>query len=217
MTTLDLKLMPPPPLGARPALWIVGGTGLVMLLASARFIALGAWPILPFLGVDLAGPIHHQLEPGLRVFAETVANRQIGGLIVDGGKGQLSRAVEVLTEFDLLGKVPVMGLAKQEEELFVPGRERSVLLPRHSQGLYLVQRIRDEAHRFAITAHRNKRSKAGIASRLDSVKGIGPAKRKALLAKFGDIEGILNATIEELATVKGINAELANSIKMQLN
>ncbi|HMN12954.1 MAG TPA: excinuclease ABC subunit UvrC [Bellilinea sp.] len=138
-------------------------------------------------------------------------------LIVDGGKGQLSRAVEVLTEFDLLGKVPVMGLAKQEEELFVPGRERSVLLPRHSQGLYLVQRIRDEAHRFAITAHRNKRSKAGIASRLDSVKGIGPAKRKALLAKFGDIEGILNATIEELATVKGINAELANSIKMQLN
>lgn len=138
-------------------------------------------------------------------------------LIVDGGKGQLGRAVEVLSEFDLLGKVPVVGLAKQEEELFVPGRERSILLPRHSQGLYLIQRIRDEAHRFAITAHRNLRSKAGLASRLDSVKGIGPAKRKALLARFGDIDGILNATPEQLTSVKGITAELANSIITQLN
>ncbi len=76
-------------------------------------------------------------------------------LIVDGGKGQLSRAVTVLEHFDLLGKVPVAGLAKQEEELFLPGRSESLLLPRHSQALYLVQRVRDEAHRFAITATAN--------------------------------------------------------------
>ena len=84
-------------------------------------------------------------------------------LIVDGGKGQLSRAVTVLERFNLLDRVPVTGLAKQQEEFFVPGRSTSIMLPRHSQGLYLVQRIRDEAHRFAITAHRNRRSKAGLA------------------------------------------------------
>ncbi len=98
-------------------------------------------------------------------------------LIVDGGKGQLGRAVKVLKEFNLLENVPVTGLAKENEELFLPGRHDPVILPRHSQALYLVQRIRDEAHRFAITAHRNKRSKAGLASRLDSVTGIGPARR----------------------------------------
>ncbi|MCC6905751.1 MAG: excinuclease ABC subunit UvrC, partial [Anaerolineae bacterium] len=89
-------------------------------------------------------------------------------LMIDGGKGQLGVAVEVLQAFDLYGKVPVIGLAKQHEEIFVPGRALSILLPRRSQGLYLIQRIRDEAHRFAITAHRNKRSKLGLASQLDS-------------------------------------------------
>ena len=85
-------------------------------------------------------------------------------LIVDGGKGQLGRAVKVLERFELLGKIPVAGLAKQKEELFVPGKPESILLPRNSQGLYLIQRVRDEAHRFAITAHRNRRDKAGVAS-----------------------------------------------------
>jgi excinuclease ABC subunit C len=137
-------------------------------------------------------------------------------LIVDGGKGQLSRAVAVLEKFDLTGKVPVVGLAKQQEELFLPGQRDSLLLPRHSQGLYLVQRIRDEAHRFAITAHRSRRSKAGLASRLDTVAGIGPARRKALLMKFGSIEAIKQASLDELMSIKGITEALAQALKSQL-
>lgn len=137
-------------------------------------------------------------------------------LIVDGGKGQLGRAVTVLERFNLLDRVPVAGLAKQQEEFFIPGQKTSIMLPRHSQGLYLVQRIRDEAHRFAITAHRNKRSKAGLASRLDAVSGIGPARRKALLQKFGSIDGILSASVEELTSIKGITESLAMALKSQL-
>jgi len=138
-------------------------------------------------------------------------------LIVDGGKGQLGRAVTVLERFDLLGKVPVAGLAKQQEELFTPGRESSILLPRQSQSLYLIQRVRDEAHRFAITSHRNLRTKTGIASRLDKVPGIGPARRKALLTRFGSIEDIRNASVEELSAVPGINQALAQNLKEQLD
>ena len=137
-------------------------------------------------------------------------------LLVDGGKGQLSRAVKVLEEFNLLGGVPVAGLAKQEEELFVPGKHNSVLLESHSQGLYLIQRIRDEAHRFAITAHRKRRRKEGLASRLDVIPGIGPTRRRALLKKFGSIEGIKDAPAEEIAEIKGITLEMAQSIKVQL-
>ena len=133
-------------------------------------------------------------------------------IIMDGGKGQLGRAVEVLEEFGLTDKVHVVGLAKREEELFLPHQSESILLPRHSQGLYMVQRIRDEAHRFAITAHRNRRTKAGLASQLEKIPGIGPVKRKALLKKFGDIESIANAPVEELSVVKGIDPELAQTI-----
>ena len=137
-------------------------------------------------------------------------------LIVDGGKGQLSRAVAVLEAFGLTHQVPVVGLAKQQEELFLPGKKNSLMLARHSQGLYLIQRIRDEAHRFAITAHRARRSKAGLASRLDTVPGVGPARRRALLLKFGSIEGILQASLEELMTIKGISEEVALALKSQL-
>jgi excinuclease ABC subunit C len=137
-------------------------------------------------------------------------------LIVDGGKGQLSRAVAVLEEFNLMEAVPVAGLAKQNEELFVPGQMRGILLPRRSEGLYLVQRARDEAHRFALTGHRKLRSKQGLASRLDAVPGIGPAKRKALLAHFGDIRAIEKASIDELTEVSGITADLADALKAHL-
>lgn len=137
-------------------------------------------------------------------------------LLVDGGKGQLSRAVKVLEEFNLMDRVPVAGLAKQEEELFVPGERESIYLERHSPGLYLVQRIRDEAHRFAITAHRKRRRNQGLASRLDEIPGIGPARRRALLNKFGSIEGIKNAPALEIAEIKGITLEMAQSIKVQL-
>ncbi len=137
-------------------------------------------------------------------------------LMVDGGPGQLSRAVKVLDDFGLTGRVPVTGLAKQNEELFIPGRERSLLLPRHSQALYLIQRIRDEAHRFAITAHRAARSKKGLASRLEAITGIGPKRRKALLEKFGSIEGIRDASVEELMSITGISEEMARLLKGQL-
>lgn len=137
-------------------------------------------------------------------------------LMVDGGPGQLSRAVKVLDDFGLTGRVPVTGLAKQNEELFIPGRERSLLLPRHSQALYLIQRIRDEAHRFAITAHRAARSKKGLASRLEAITGIGPKRRKALLEKFGSIEGIRDASVEELMSITGISEEMARLLKDQL-
>jgi excinuclease ABC subunit C len=134
-------------------------------------------------------------------------------VIVDGGKGQLSRAVKVLEQYNLSEKVPLAGLAKQNEELFLPGRPHSIMLPRRSQAFYLIQRIRDEAHRFAITAHRNKRSKLGLTSRLDSIPGIGPARRKALIKHFGSLEGILNASVEELTSLPGISVELAGRIK----
>jgi excinuclease ABC subunit C len=137
-------------------------------------------------------------------------------LIVDGGKGQLGRAVAVLEKFGLSGKVPVVGLAKEQDELFFPGKSAPLLLPRHSQGLYLIQRIRDEAHRFAITAHRKQRTKIGMASRLDSIPGIGPARRKVLLKHFGSLDKIRETSVEELIAVPGITPTLAETIKVHL-
>ena len=134
-------------------------------------------------------------------------------LIVDGGKGQLSRAAAVLERNNLFGKVPVFGLAKQNEELFSPGRAHPILLPHQSQGFYLIQRVRDEAHRFAITAHRNRRDKQGIASRLDAIPGIGPARRKALLIHFGSLQAIREASLDELQQVQGISPGIASAIK----
>jgi len=135
-------------------------------------------------------------------------------IIIDGGKGQLSRVVKVMEKFDLMDKVPVVGLAKQKEEIFFPHKSDSLMLPRHSQGLYLVQRIRDEAHRYGITAHRKKRQKLGMASQLDSIPGIGPARRKALLKHFGSVDKIREASIEDLTVVVPENA--AHSIKAHL-
>jgi excinuclease ABC subunit C len=135
-------------------------------------------------------------------------------IIIDGGKGQLGRAVSVLEKYNLLDKVPVAGLAKQQEEIFFPNRPDSLILPRHSQGLYLVQRIRDEAHRYGITAHRKKRTKLGMASQLDSIPGIGPTRRKSLLKHFGSIDKIKEASLEELKAVVPENA--AQSIKAHL-
>jgi len=124
-------------------------------------------------------------------------------LVIDGGKGQLSSVVTVLEELDLLDYIPVCSLAKKEEEVFLPGQSESILLPRTSDELYLVQRIRDEAHRFAITAHRNKRTRAMTTSILTEIPGVGPATRTKLLAVFADIEGIQAASIPQLAAVVG--------------
>lgn len=122
-------------------------------------------------------------------------------IIIDGGKGQLGRALRVLEQYGLAENVPVVGLAKREEEIFFPHQSESLRLPRHSQALYLLQRIRDEAHRYGITAHRARRSKQGMASVLDSVPGIGPARRKALLKHFGTLDKIREASLEELSAL----------------
>ncbi len=137
-------------------------------------------------------------------------------LLIDGGKGQLGEAIKVLAEFGLTERVPAAALAKQREEIFLPGQPNSILLPRNSQGLFLVQRVRDEAHRFAITHHRQRREKAGLASQLDAIPGVGPARRKALLKEFGDVNGIRNASPEALQRVKGITAAVAKAIKENL-
>ena len=137
-------------------------------------------------------------------------------IIIDGGKGQLGRAVKVLAEFNLSETVPVVGLAKREEEIFFPENPEPLLINNHSAGFYLIQRIRDEAHRFGITAHRNRRGKIGIASRLDSIPGIGPSRRKQLLTHFGSIDRIESATIDELAAVPGMTRQAAESIKANL-
>ncbi len=136
-------------------------------------------------------------------------------VIVDGGKGQLSSAVAALEAVGWTGQA-ITGLAKENEELFLPGRPDAVLLPRDSQALYLIQRIRDEAHRFAITFHQQKRSKTSIASSLDNVPGIGPTRKKALIRRFGSVKGIREATEADLVTVAGITPALAAQLKSSL-
>ena len=135
-------------------------------------------------------------------------------VIVDGGKGQLSAAMAVL--IDLGVDVPIVGLAKENEELFLPGQPRSILLPRDSQALYLIQRIRDEAHRFAVSFHRKKRSKSAFKSALDDLPGVGPKRKRALIREFGSVKRIREASVEQLASVEGIGRTLAEQIKATL-
>jgi excinuclease ABC subunit C len=136
-------------------------------------------------------------------------------VIVDGGKGQLSAAVGALTELGI-SDVPLSGLAKRFEELYVPGQPAPIVLPRRSQALYLVQRIRDEAHRFAITYHRDVRGKRALHSQLDDIEGIGPGRKKALLKRFGSVRRIREASLEEVAAVPGISQALAERLKAHL-
>jgi excinuclease ABC subunit C len=133
-------------------------------------------------------------------------------VLIDGGKGQLSAAREVLESMGL-ASVPTFGLAKEHEELFRPGESDPLRLPLDSEALFLVQRIRDEAHRFAITFHRVVRRKDAFASVLDGISGLGPVRRRALLRRFGSIESIRNASVDELMGVKGITQPLAVAIK----
>lgn len=138
-------------------------------------------------------------------------------IIIDGGKGQLGIAVEVLEEYGLLDRIPIVGLAKREEEIFFPGQSNPLWLKRGSQALHLVQRVRDEAHRFGVTFHRKLRSKTQTKSKLDDVPGIGPTRRKALMTYFGgDLDRIRRASMEELLAVPGINRKAAETIKSYL-
>ncbi len=136
-------------------------------------------------------------------------------VIVDGGKGQLSAAVGVMDDLGITD-VPLSGLAKRFEELHLPGRAAPVVLPRRSQALYLVQRIRDEAHRFAITYHRDVRGKRALRSELDDIAGIGPGRKKLLLKRFGSVRRIREASVSEVADTPGISRDLAERLKAHL-
>jgi len=136
-------------------------------------------------------------------------------VIIDGGKGQLGAVLDVMRDLDL-PDVPVCGLAKQREEIFVKDVSEPIMLPRNSEALYLVQRIRDEAHRFAITYHRQLRGKKATQSVLDSIQGIGPKRKRALLRKFGSVRGIREATVAEVASTVGFTARLAETVKRSL-
>ncbi len=133
-------------------------------------------------------------------------------LLVDGGKGQLSATVAVLKELNLFGRIPVASLAKRNEEIFLPGKSEPVILPRNSESLYLLQRIRDESHRFAISDHRQLRKKDMKKSVLDGVSGLGPSRRARLIKEFGSINKIRQATLEDLLKLTWLPEEVAKSI-----
>ena len=136
-------------------------------------------------------------------------------VILDGGKGQLSAGLTALAEAGRL-QIPIAALAKEREELFVPSRPDPIVLPRTSQGLYLVQRIRDEAHRFAVTYHQKVRSRRAVRSILDEIAGVGPARKRALLRRFGSVRAMQEAPVEDLAAVGGVGNALAERIKQAL-
>ncbi|HET6651955.1 MAG TPA: excinuclease ABC subunit UvrC [Nocardioides sp.] len=138
-----------------------------------------------------------------------------GLLVVDGGPPQVAAAQRALDELGI-DDVPVCGLAKRLEEVWVPGQEDPVILPRTSEGLYLLQRIRDEAHRFAITHHRSRRSKSMVESLLDDVPGLGEVRRKSLLRQFGSLKKLRAATVDEIAAVPGIGPRTADAIVVAL-
>jgi excinuclease ABC subunit C len=137
-------------------------------------------------------------------------------VILDGGKGQLSAGLAALADAGRL-QIPIAALAKEREELFVPNQPDPIVLPRNAQGLYLVQRIRDEAHRFAVTYHQKVRARRAIRSILDDVAGVGPARKRALLRKFGSVRAMQEAPVEELAAVGGVGPALAERIKQALS
>jgi excinuclease ABC subunit C len=137
-------------------------------------------------------------------------------VVIDGGKGQLSAALAAMQRFDL-PRVAVISLAKRIEEVFLPGRPDPVLLDPHSPGLQLLQRIRDEAHRFAIGFHRQRRDARARESLFDTLEGVGPARRRALLQHFGSTERMLAASQEELEGVPGVPAKTARAIYAQLH
>lgn len=132
-------------------------------------------------------------------------------IVIDGGKGQLSSALEIIRGAGHL-LVPVVGLAKREEEVFREGESDPVILPRDSQALFLIQRIRDEAHRFAITYHRRLRGKRNMVSVLDHIEGIGPKRRQLLYEHYGELEKIKEASVEEMAGLDGMNRPAAEAV-----
>jgi excinuclease ABC subunit C len=156
-----------------------------------------------------------QADPGSEEWNESFAATP-NLVVIDGGKGQLSAALEAMQELDL-PRVAVIALAKRIEEVFVPGRSQPIVLPSHTAGLQLLQRVRDEAHRFAITFHRQRRDSAARASMFDQLEGVGPVRRRALLQHFGSAERVAAASREELEGVPGVPARTARRIYAQLH
>lgn len=136
-------------------------------------------------------------------------------VLIDGGKGHLNAALESLRELEY-ESVPVAAIAKENEEVFTPDMAESIILPRNSQALYLLQRVRDEAHRFALAYHQKVRKKAALTSGLDAVPGIGPKRKRALLRKFRSIQAIKDASIDDLAAIPGMTKKLAEKVKEYL-
>ncbi|CAB4975134.1 unannotated protein [freshwater metagenome] len=182
-------------------------------------------------GFDDTRAIHHVIT---RRFKRYLAEKDIDGaqadldgaqkprfayppqlVIVDGGKGQVNAAARAFTELGITD-VALVGLAKRLEEVYLPNTSEPIIFPRHGEALYLFQRIRDEAHRFAITFHRSKRSKMMLESLLDEVPGLGEVRRKSLLEVFGSVTAIRKATVSELAAVPGIGEKMAESIDIIL-
>jgi excinuclease ABC subunit C len=137
-------------------------------------------------------------------------------VVIDGGKGQLAAAVEAMAGFEL-PRVAVISLAKRVEEIFVPGRSNPVILDRSSAGLQLLQRVRDEAHRFALGFHRQRRSAASVDSIFDSLPGVGPARRRRLMLRFETADALVNATRDELESVPGVPAKVGRGIHAALH
>jgi excinuclease ABC subunit C len=136
-------------------------------------------------------------------------------IVVDGGRGQLSVATKLLADLDL--HIPAIGLAKRLEEVYFPDRPDPLRIPRGSEALFVLQHIRDEAHRFAVTYHREKRSKRVMASPLDDVQGIGPGRKKALLKRFGSLARLSRASLEEIAATPGVGSEIARAVYERLH
>ena len=132
-------------------------------------------------------------------------------IVIDGGKGQLGMACGVLDKLDL-AHIPIIGLAKEFEEIYVPNTKRPIIIPKNNKALHLLQQVRDESHRFAITYHRKLRSKNIQASSLDDIAGVGKKRKVALLKEFGTLENIKNASIDDLAKIKGMNQKTAENV-----
>ncbi|HYL60780.1 MAG TPA: helix-hairpin-helix domain-containing protein, partial [Candidatus Acidoferrales bacterium] len=185
--------------------------------------------IRTFVGQDDFASMYEVLK---RRLERAVREREYPDLwVIDGGKGQLNVALEVLREFKLLEQIDCVSLAKQhviddrrakevtksEERVFLPNRKDPIVLPKNSTALFLLVRIRDEAHRFAITYNRELRRRARLRSVLDDIEGVGPVRRRAMLRHFGSLRRIRDATAEELASVKGLNRDLASAIRRHLD
>jgi len=136
-------------------------------------------------------------------------------VLIDGGKGQLNAALSAMGEAEV-GSVPIASLAKENEEIFIPHSSQPIILPRSSQGLQLLQRLRDEAHRFALGYHKKIHKRETFASSLDTIPGIGPKRKRALLKQFGSVRAIREAPAEELAAATGMSQSLAKRIKEHL-